>query len=53
MLSPYVLLAFLAFAGIYAGVEKVKGPVKHAAHTICHVVTFGHKCVAPKETPHA
>lgn len=53
-LNPYVLLAFLAFAGVYATVEKVKGPVKAAVvkvehgakkvgHGFLHVVTFGQK----------
>ncbi len=53
MVSPYVLLVVLTIGGVYLGVEKVKGPVKHAAHAICHVVTFGHKCVTPKEKPNA
>lgn len=53
-LNPYVLLAFLAIAGITATVQKVEGPVRAATHKVehvvkhigrdfVHVVTFGRK----------
>ncbi len=48
--NPYILVIMLAIGAGYAITEKVKGPVKAAAHQvekagkkILHVVTFGKK----------
>lgn len=45
------LLLIIALALGYALVEKVKEPINKTGKTICHVVTFGHKCKAPDDKP--
>jgi hypothetical protein len=46
--GPVLIAAIVVALGYYT-VEKVKGPVKKAGVTICHVVTFGKKCDSPKK----
>lgn len=48
--GPAVLIVLLIALG-YFTVDVVKEPIKKTGHTICHAVTFGHKCKNDKPQP--